>query len=229
MSHALGSLHDPDPTAAARSEYARLTNSMHIDDSINAEGFVDLASWLKREQASRDPDVASFIGTLCLERNRRSMTSLIARSERGQSSEAWELFWFRPGGTIWGLTEELQTTVGELKAMSRRSPSGEGGLVATLIAPASVSSDSVKQFDRIFDRGLSARAGRGSLSVEVLLIRGVCAVVSVLVPLAKGVDVWIGRITVKHSDVTRIADRLRPDDPEPELISLWIENRMRSR
>lgn len=229
MSHALGSLHDPDPTAAARSEYARLTNSMHIDDSINAEGFVDLASWLKREQASRDPDVASFIGTLCLERNRRSMTSLIARSERGQSSEAWELFWFRPGGTIWGLTEELQTTVGELKAMSRRSPSGEGGLVATLIAPASVSSDSVKQFDRIFDRGLSARAGRGSLSVEVLLIRGVCAVVSVLVPLAKGVDVWIGRITVKHSDVTRIADRLRPDDPEPELISLWTENRMRSR
>lgn len=229
MSHALGSLHDPDPTAAARSEYARLTNSMHIDDSINAEGFVDLASWLKREQASRDPDVASFIGTLCLERNRRSMTSLIARSERGQSSEAWELFWFRPGGTIWGLTEELQTTVGELKAMSRRSPSGEGGLVATLIAPASVSSDSVKQFDRIFDRGLSARAGRGSLSVEVLLIRGVCAVVSVLVPLEKGVDVWIGRITVKHSDVTRIADRLRPDDPEPELISLWTENRMRSR
>ena len=229
MSHALGSLHDPDPTAAARSEYARLTNSMHIDDSINAEGFVDLASWLKREQASRDPDVASFIGTLCLERNRRSMTSLIARSERGQSSEAWELFWFRPGGTIWGLTEELQTTVGELKAMSRRSPSGEGGLVATLIAPASVSSDSVKQFDRIFDRGLSARAGRGSLSVEVLLIRGVCAVVSVLVPLAKGVDVWIGRITVKHSDVTRIADRLRPDDPEPALISLWIENRMRPR
>lgn len=229
MSHALGSLHDPDPTAAARSEYARLTNSMHIDDSINAEGFVDLASWLKREQASRDPDVASFIGTLCLERNRRSMTSLIARSERGQSSEAWELFWFRPGGTIWGLTEELQTMVGELKAMSRRSPSGEGGLVATLIAPASVSSDSVKQFDRIFDRGLSARAGRGSLSVEVLLIRGVCAVVSVLVPLAKGVDVWIGRITVKHSDVKRIADRLRPDDPEPELISLWTENRMRSR
>ena len=98
-----------------------------------------------------------------------------------------------------------------------------------MIAPASVSSDSVKQFDRIFDRGLSARAGRGSLSVEVLLIRGVCAVVSVLVPLAKGVDVWIGRITVKHSDVTRIADRLRPDDPEPELISLWTENRMRSR
>lgn len=230
MSHALGSLRDPDPTAAARSEYARLTNSTLIDDSINADGLVDLASWLKREHASRDPDVASFVGTLCLERNRKSMTSLIARnSERGQSSEAWELFWYRPGGTIWGLTEDLQSMVGELKAMSRRSPSGEGGLVATLIAPASVSSDSVKQFDRIFDRGLAARAGRGSLSLEVLLIRGVCAAVSVIVPLAKGVDVWIGRITVKHSDVARIADRLRPDDPEPELVSLWTENRTRPR
>jgi len=103
------------------------------------------------------------------------------------------------------LTEDLQTTLAEVKAMSRRSPSGEGGLVLTLIAPASVGSDSVKRFDRIFDRGFSARAGRGSLSVEILLIRGVCAVVSVIVPLAEGVNVWIGRITVKSSDVDRIA------------------------
>lgn len=113
--------------------------------------------------------------------------------------------------------------------MSRRSPSVEGGLVSTLIAPASVSSDSVKRFDRIFDRGFSARAGRGSLSVEILLIRGVCAVVSVIVPLAEGVNVWIGRITVKPSDVDRIAERLRPDDREPELVSLWTENRTRPR
>lgn len=230
MSHALGNLRDPDPTAAARSEYARLTNSSLVDDSIDSEGFVDLASWLKREQASRDSDVVSFIGTLCLERNRKSMTSLIARnSEMIQSSETWELFWFRPGGTIWGLTEDLQTTLAELKAMSRRSPSGDGGLVATLIAPASVSSDSVKQFDRIFDRGLSARVGRSSLSVEVLLISGVFAVVSILVPLAAGVNVWIGRITVKHSDIARIADRLRPDDVEPEQGFLWTENRTRPR
>lgn len=155
---------------------------------------------------------------------------MIARTnERDQSPQAWDLSWFRPGGTIWGLTEDLQTTVSELKAMSRRSPSGEGGLVATLIAPASVSSDSVKRFDRIFDRGASARAGRGSLSVEVLLIRGVCAVVSVLVPLGKDVHVWIGRITVTPKDVTRIGESLRPDDPEPELVSLWTENRTRPR
>ena len=102
-------------------------------------------------------------------------------------------------------------------------------MVATLIAPASVSAESAKRFDRIFDRGLSARAGRGSPSVEVILIRGVCAVVSVLVPLAKDVDVWIGRMTVKSNDVVRIAERLRPDDPEPELVSLWTENRTRPR
>lgn len=230
MSHALGNLSDPDPTAAARSEYARLTKSAYIDDSINAEGFVDLNAWLKREQTSRDPEVASFVGSPCLERNRKSLTSLIARnSESCQSPETWDLFWLRPGGTIWGLTEDLQTTIGELKAMSRRSPSGEGGLVTTLIAPASVSSDSVKRFDRIFDRGFGARAGRSSPSVEVLLIRGVCAVVSVLVPLAKGVNVWIGRITVKSKDVARIAERLRPGDPEPELVSLWTENRTQPR
>ena len=230
MSHALGSLSDPEPTAAARSEYARLTYSTFIDDSMNAEGFVDLNAWLKQERASSDPDMAPFIGSPYLERNRKSLTSLIARkSESDQSPEAWELFWFRPGGTIWGLTEDLQIIVSELRAMARRTPSGDGGLVATLIAPASVSSDSVKRFDRIFDRGLGARAGRGSPSVEVLLIRGVCAVVSLLVPLAMGVHVWMGRMTVKPNDVARIAERLRSNDPEPELVSLWTENRTRLR
>jgi len=230
MGHALQSLSDPDPTVGARSEYARLMHSTFIDESINAEGFVDLTTWLRREHENRDPEVAALVGSLCLERNRRRLTSLVARtSENDQSPQAFDLFWFRPGGTIWGLTEDLQTTVNELRAMSRRSPSGEGGLVATLIAPASVSSDSVKRFDRIFDRGLGARAGRGTPSIEVLLVRGVCAVVSVLVPLAKGVNVWIGRVTVKPKDVARIAERLRPDDPEPELISLWTENRTRAR
>jgi hypothetical protein len=207
-----------------------LTYSTFIDDSIDADGFVDLKAWLDRERASDDSEVTFIVGSSCLERNRKSLTALIARhSEGGQASQAWDLFWFRPGGAIWGLSEDLQTMIGELRAMSRRSPSGEGGLVTTLIAPASVSSDSVKRFDRIFDRGLGARAGRSSPSIEVLLIRGLCAVVSVLVPLAKGVDVWIGRITVKPTDVARIAERLRPDEPEPELVSLWTENRARPR
>jgi hypothetical protein len=230
MSHALASLSDPEPTAAARSEYARLTRTTFVDDSLNAEGSVDLNAWLRREKASSDSESTSFVGSLCLERNRKSLTSLIARKSEGdRSPEAWDLFWFRPGGTIWGLTEDLQVIVGELRAMSRRAASGEGGLVTTLIAPASVSSDSVKRFDRIFDRGLSARAGRNSLSVEMMLIRGVCAVVSVLVPLAKDVHIWIGHMTVKPNDVARIAERLRPDDPEPELVSLWTESRTRGR
>lgn len=229
MSHALESLSDPDPTAIARTEYARLTNSTLIDESINTDGFLDLTVWLQREESSSDPEIASFVGSPLLERNRKTLTSLIARnSEHGKSPAGWNLFWFRPGGTIWGLTEDLQTTLGELKAMSRRSPSGEGGLVSTLIAPASVSSESVKRFDRIFDRGFSARAGRSSLSVEIVLIRGVCAIVSVIVPLAEGVNVWIGRITVKPSDIDRIVKRLRPDDHEPELVSLWTENRGRN-
>lgn len=230
MSHALGRMSDPVPTATARAEYVRLTDSTLIDDSINADGFVDLSTWLNLEHTNNYQETAAFVGSLSLERNRKILTGLLARMSNGdRSPQAWELFWFRPGGTIWGLTEDLQTTVVELRAMARRSPSGEGGLITTLISPASVSSESVKRFDRIFDRGLVARAGRGSLSVEILLIRGVCAVVSVLVPLAKDVDVWLGRITIDPQDVFRITERLGPDDPEPELIPLWTENRTRPR
>lgn len=230
MSQALGTLGDPDPTAAARAEYARLTCSSLVDDSINIEGYVDLVAWLRLERSHGDPEVMSFVGGLCLERNRKSLTSMIARkSESSQSSEAWNLFWVRPGGSIWGLTEDLQTTVNELRAMSRRGASGDGGLVTTLIAPASVASDSVKRFNRIFDRGLGARAGRSSQSIEVVLVRDVCAVVSVLVPLANGVNIWIGRITVKSQDVARITERLRPDDAEPDFAPLWTEGRTRQR
>ncbi len=75
---------------------------------------MDLAAWLQREKSNGDPEIASFVGSPWLERNRKTLTSLIARnSERGKSPAAWDLFWFRPGGTIWGLTEDLQTTLGE--------------------------------------------------------------------------------------------------------------------
>jgi hypothetical protein len=230
MSNALNKLNDPEPTEAARSEYARLTHSAFIDDSIGADGFIDLKAWLELERANTDQDVVGFVGSISLERNRKSLTSLIARViDSDQANQSFDLIWFRPGGTIWGLTEDLQITVNELRAMARRSPSSEGGMVTTLISPASSSPDSVKRFDRIFDRGLGAKAGRSTPSTEVLLIRGVCAAVSVLVPLAKGVQVWIGRITVKPNEVARIAERLRPDDLEPELVPLWSESRTRAR
>lgn len=230
MSHALEKLSDPAPTATARSEYVRLTDSTFIDDSINADGFLDLAMWLQLEHVKNNQETTAFVGSLSLERNRKILTGLLAGTSNGNRlPQAWELFWFRPGGTIWGMTEDLQNAIGELRAMSRRSQSGEGGLITTLISPASVNSEIVKRFDRIFDRGLVARAGRGSVSVEILLIRGVCAVVSVLVPLAKDVNVWLGRITVNPQNVSRIDERLGPDDPEPELAPLWTENRTRPR
>lgn len=230
MSIALGSLSDPDPTAAARTEYARLTASSFLDDSLDASGFIDVRAWLQREHLCNNSETVAFVGSLTLERNRRSITALISNmTGRDHLPVAWELFWFRPGGTLWGLTEDLQTLLSELRAISRRNVLDEGGFISTLIAPASVSSDTTKRFDRIFDRGLGARPGRGSPSIEILLIRGICAVVSVLVPLANEVNVWIGRITVNPQDVGRIAERLRPDDVAPDLSPLWSEHRTQSR
>lgn len=229
MSQALSKLSDPEPTTAAQLEYVRLTHSTFIDDSIGTDGFVDLTGWLKRENANNDPEVVWFVGSIYVERNRKCLTSLIASiRDSDRAHQSFNLNWFRPGGTIWGLSEDLQLTISELRAMTRRGSSGAGGLVATLVAPASVSADSAKRFDRVFDRGLSARAGQSTPSIEVLLVRGVFAAVSVLVPLAKDVHVWIGRITVKPKDVVRIEDRLRVDDLESNLQPLWPESRTRA-
>lgn len=226
MSGALEVLSDPDPSAASRTEYFRLTANPSVEESMDASGFFNLRAWVKRECAAVAPDTIPFIGSLTLERNRKLLTGLISNEAR--SSDAWELFWFRPGGTLWGVTEDLQALLGELRAISRRVISNEGGFVSTLIAPASVGTDSMKRFDRIFDRGLGARAGRSSPAIEVLMVRDIFAVVSVLVPLAKDVNVWVGRITVNAKEVRRISDRLRPDDLPPELSPLWSERGKRA-
>jgi len=230
MSRALEKFSDPDPTAAARTEFVRLTGSMNVEDSIGNDGYVDFQRWLEREYQTSDHDLAAFVGSISLERNRKSLMTLITRAhESAPVDDLLDLIWFRPGGTLWGMTQDLQLTINEFRGVARQALPETGGLLATLIAPASVSANSVKRFDRIFDRGFNARAGRIPPAVEVLLVRDLLAAVSVLVPLAPGVHVWIGRLTVKPADIRRITERLRPDAPEPELNPLWTEARSRYR
>lgn len=226
MSQALGALDDPEPAVSARTEWARLVASDSIERATTSDGFVDLREWVRIVAAENDPEIHAFIGHPYLDRNRQVLTSILGDMvlTTTKGDDVWSLSWYRPGGSSWGMTEDIVQLLADVKAISRRRPT-DGGVMTTLIVPAGVGDKLARNFDRLFNRGLLARSGRTSSAIEAILISDVCSVVSVLVPLSSSISVPIGLITVKSSDVQRIRERLRPDDLAPELISLWNEER----
>ena len=225
MAHALSELDDPDPVVSARTEWSRLLAANSIELATTTDGFIDIQEWLRIEAAGNDLEVRAFIGHPYLDRNRQSIVSLLGELDFAGTNgdDVWSLSWYRPGGSSWGVTEDIGLLLSDVRDISRRRPAN-GGLMTTLIVPASIG-EMARSFDRIFDRGLRARASRTSSAIEAILISDVCAVVSVLVPLSPSVSVPIGRITVKQTDIQRIRERLRPDDEAPELTSIWSQER----
>jgi len=226
MAQALSVLDDPDPAVSARTEWSRLLASDSIERATTSDGFIDLQEWLRIVGAENNTEVRTFIGHPYLDRNRQALMSILGDIDftAAIDDDVWSLSWYRPGGSSWGVTEDISQLLADVRAISRRR-SINGGVTTTLVVPAGVGDRSARNFDRIFDRGLIARAGRTSSAIEAILISDVCAVVSVLVPLSSSVSVPIGLITVKSTDVQRIRERLRPDDQAPELTSLWNEER----
>lgn len=226
MEQALSALDDPDPAVSARTEWSRLLASDSIERATTSKGFIDLQEWLRLAAAGSNPEVRTFIGHPYLERNRQILVSLLGGEDftAPKDDDPWSLYWYRPGGSSWGVTEDLGQLLADVRAICRRR-STNGGVTTTLVVPAGVGNKGARNFDRIFDRGLLARAGRTSSAIEAILISNVCAVVSVLVPVSPSVSVPIGLITIRPTDVQRIRERLRPEDRAPELTSLWNEER----
>lgn len=107
-----------------------------------------------------------------------------------------ELLWFRPGGTAWGASDDLRTMLLDIRAIIRKSLGPNMVAKSTLVVPAASRNEPQKErFDWLFDEGLVAPPGFLSPAVEILLVRGVAAIILVKVPLSKDVGVWIGLAT----------------------------------
>jgi hypothetical protein len=210
MMEALQTYADPEPSLNARAEYNRLTES---DPGLSPTSpFIDIREWLADEGRHPQEGVRAFIGTPSLDANRLAFIALLERSpeiRRLPQEQDVELVWFRPGGTLWGSSEDLRSMVQEIRAAIRRSPNPEASVRSTLVVPASTQVGvQRKRFRNLFDDGLIAPAGLLNRSVELLLVRGLGAIVSVLVPLSSSAHVWIGRMTINPDDLQRIDKRI---------------------
>lgn len=203
---------------AARSDFSRLAGNRHLDQVTHTDGSVDLIKWLGMELATSNDLSQPFVGYPYVERNRTTISNLFATVNL--TSEPYELWWLRPGGSKWGVTEDLPATLELLRSAVRTLSRGQV-LETTLISPAGVSSWEAKKYQRIFDRGIHAKAGRSSLALEVVTIPGVLASVTVMVALSTLVSVPIGFVTIDPHRVETIVELSQLGASISEAERLW--------
>ena len=202
---------DPPSSLAARTEFARLCGTDAA--SISSET-IDLRRWIAEETLAKNDELQPFIGCSYLERNRKSFLNTIERLEKATKltdADLVEALWFRPGGSLWGTSEDIRTFVSELRAGIRKRSGHNPTINVTLVIPGSLQPsqrDQRRRFAATFDQGWLSPAGLISTGVEVLLVRGLAAMISTLLPLSVSTDVWVGRITTREADLDRLEKRI---------------------
>lgn len=199
MVAALSTREHVESSSAARLDYSRLAGNKHLDSAIRPDGFLDLSAWLQAESMAANEASQPIVGYPYVERNRALISRLLASAQ--PTVPTWELWWLRPGGTKWGVTEDLPATLEQFRATVRAITRGRT-LTTMLVAPAAVRQAETTLFQRVFERGVKAPAGKLPLAVEVLVIPDVLAVTTVAVPLSPSVTVPVGFATI-HPDRVR--------------------------
>ncbi|MGG1946421.1 hypothetical protein AB1286_16635 [Trinickia sp. NRRL B-1857] len=209
------------PSQVSSNEFARLIGKDDLARWTRADATFDLAGWYAHELRSGAEVAAPLVGYPYVERNRKVIAKLLdeATLDVGEGGRS-ELWWLRPGGSRWGATEDLPSTLEALRSTVRACTKG-GALFTTLVSPAAVSAREAQAFQRIFDRGLHAPAGTAPLALEILLVAEALAVVSVMVPLSQSVHVPIGYVTIDEDAVKRIAEMSRIRGFAVEGTRLW--------
>lgn len=186
------------PSQAANAEFTRLTCSTFLRRKMRQDGTVDVDAFLS-SNTELAGDWVPYIGYPYIERNRQLIAGLLG-SAGGKESTLW---WLRPGGLRWGMTEDLNATLEALRAKFRDSSSV---LATTLVAPHLTKG--AVQHQLLFDRGVLAAPGGTALAIEALVIPDLLAAVSVMVFLSSSVVVPIGYASNEISCVRRVWEGL---------------------
>jgi hypothetical protein len=220
MSVSFKELRDAEPSQVARSEFCRLAETEPLP-TVGA--FVDLRQWVGMEK-DESVETCSFLGTSYIERNRNAFSTLLARSsaiDRLSEAESAELVWFRPGGSAWGASEDLRLMLAEIRAVLKKPGQTDRLMTSTLVIPAASKNDGPKRFERIFDRAYVTEPGWISPALEIVLIRGIAAIISVIIPLRENVHVWVGKATANNEHLQRIEKRLSWTEESKTALRLW--------
>ena len=195
LSNQFAKLALPRPTVASIDHFERLVGRP-IGPRDRGNGCLDFDAW--RSNVAGDAETAArwTVGASYLEENVTRLANTVKPLGKGRSS----LIWLRPGGDAWGATEDLGRALAQLRRIVGLPdhPRGKG---ATLLFPAAVRD--IKRFRALFEQGSEA-APRVGANLEIVLLRGVAALVTASVPINDGFAVPVGCIVTEAAALARV-------------------------
>jgi hypothetical protein len=194
------------PSQASFNEFVRMFNHRDWSQWSRPDGTFDLAGWYQQEMDSNSGDTVPLVGYPYVERNRRAIADLLEDAPLDlRGDHRWQTWWLRPGGSLWGATEDVPATLEALRGVIR-ARSKEGTLSSVLVSPASTADQLSRAFARVFDMGVRAPVKKVPTALELVLIADCVAVLSVMVALSESVSVPVGYATMDEARVRRIAE-----------------------
>jgi hypothetical protein len=221
MASELRKLDHVAPSQSSLNEFVRIFNDRNCSQWIRPEGTFDLAGWYRHEVNSSSERTVPLVGYPYVERNRKAIADLLENAALDVSGDhRWQAWWLRPGGSLWGATEDLPATLETLRSVIRARCKG-GTLSSVLVSPASTTDQLSRTFSRVFDMGVRAPVKKVPTALEFILIADCVAVVSMMVALSGSVSVSVGYATIDESKVRRIAELSSLSELVREGARLW--------
>lgn len=201
----------PAISAASIHDYVRLTKDDSIVEAQRADRTIDLRSWLALQQG-RDTDVQKLVGDPYLPRNVTVFCKAVERVGAARlrgNKGSHELIWFRPLGSAWGRSPDLQSSLSQITGVVRGMGRQGASMVRALVVAPARGADREKGFMRIFDSCHRAPSGTLGGGVEVVLLRGVAAMVFVRVSVGGQAEIAVGHTVTDETQLARIEELLR--------------------
>lgn len=224
MMDAYRALKGPEPSTAGYNEFRRLTGATALGEKLAPEGNFDLPAWMTSETANRAAGRQPVFGAAYIERNRLLFLKMLEDRAlpqfRNRPQTHFDLIWFRSGGTKWGVSPDLHETVLGIRNCVKNALPRRIWMTSTLVIPTS-SKFAYRRFERIFDAGIISHPGFLSPSVEVILLKGVAAMVLVSVSLSRAVSTTVGFVIADRAGVAHLESAIGWDKASKRSETVW--------
>ena len=216
-----------ESSAAALADFSGLSGETTVTDAYGGAARFDLGRWLSLNPEKTKPDRQNLVGASYIRRNVDFLVNLIENHPASSSSieepKKCQIIWYRPGGSGWGCSPELQEALLSIKFAMRRK-FGKLPTRTKLIFPSVSRRDHPDRFKNLFDEGHIAPAGFLIPAVEVLHIPQVGTLMLVSVALSGSVEVPVGFASIAAEPLARVARKLTNVDAR--LEELWNRREM---
>jgi hypothetical protein len=211
-----------ESSATALAEFSSLSGETTVLDAYGGGARFDLTRWLSLNPDKKNPDRQNLVGASYVRRNIDFLTNLIDNLPKPASSieasKERDIVWYRPGGSGWGCSPELQEAIRLIKFAIRRR-FGKIAIRTKLICPTVARRDHPDRFKNLFDEGYIAPPGFLSPAVEVVHIPKVATLMLVAVVLSETVEVPVGFASVAAAPLSNVERKLTQVDARFE--ELW--------